>query len=208
MKIKILLAYAFVSIMTPAAFGDVFLKRGNNGTVSCEKYCANDDQNWGELGACYSAKGISGKYAGRDWQCNVPLPADKSEKEELGCWCLSPLPAPAGSIERHGNNGTISCNAFCPRTKEVCTGGRINAGGGAGLNISCDRTNGHPSNITCYCAPRAKGNSCQKPCSQCDQCADHECPACRRCDNCSSNALQIRNSEAAKVKTSERPPCK
>jgi hypothetical protein len=80
--------------------------------------------------------------AGRDnrWKLN---------KSSRVCWD----PAPSGSKEKPGNNGSVSCNEFCRNAYAnwgpygQCTGGRVEWGS----TISCDQRAGAGSNVTCYC---------------------------------------------------------
>jgi hypothetical protein len=66
----------------PGAFaGQISMKTGNNGTVSCATYCAGAA--WGPTGTCVGAKLIAGSSAGSYVDCQTMLGVGN----DLSCWC-------------------------------------------------------------------------------------------------------------------------
>lgn len=83
-----------------------FVKHGNNGTVTCSTYCRGPQ--WGAPGSCIGAiRGDSGQRV----FCDTRVGA--LDGPELSCECRNPSAV-------HGNNGTVSCNAFCARSGSSC----------------------------------------------------------------------------------------
>ncbi len=105
-------AIVFLSIVsTPLALasqGSTFVKTGNNGTASCDTFCASAV--WGnQVGTCASAFNTS---TDSSVECHVAPGFLKGA--QLTCVCNN------DAIVRYGNNGTASCQDFCQRTDERC----------------------------------------------------------------------------------------
>lgn len=86
-----------------------FVKHGNNGTVSCNTFCAGSQWGNDQVGTCASA--FNTKY-GQSTVCG-DVPGDLGGPE-LTCSCFQ------DATVRYGNNGTINCNQYCARTNESC----------------------------------------------------------------------------------------
>ncbi|HET9451879.1 MAG TPA: membrane dipeptidase, partial [Aggregicoccus sp.] len=82
--------------------------------------------------------------------------------------CTEPAP-PAGSFAKPGNDGTVSCDAYCANMGAapdapwgppgVCAKGVVNAGRNAGQCIRCDAVgvDTGDTDVTCHCTPPRKG---------------------------------------------------
>jgi hypothetical protein len=161
----LMLTMAFSS----AADAEVFPKGGNNGTVNCAAYCTNDgDNSWGPYGTCVRGHIDSGPRAGQDINCG-DLPGFGNVTI---CFCASPAPnpPPAGSFEKNGNNGTVSCEAFCHNAGGTwgrygnCVGGRVDRGPTAGRPLTCGEIPRYQNWATCYCVPpNPPAGSVEKP---------------------------------------------
>ncbi|MCI5224946.1 MAG: hypothetical protein D3924_20325 [Candidatus Electrothrix sp. AR4] len=123
-----------------------FKKQGNNGTVSCNTYCGATNEKgkpvWGKrIGYCVEAQYTSD---GTTVSCET-IPGLMTD-DMLTCFC-----APGVKI-RHGNNGAISCNAFCERTKETCVAAWDNVTNTNG-DATCDHLPGflNGQELTCTC---------------------------------------------------------
>ncbi len=66
-----------------------FAKTGNNGTVSCDAYCANRDFNWGPAGSCVKGVLDTGPNAGACIRC-VDVANDLGAVA-VTCYCQPPL---------------------------------------------------------------------------------------------------------------------
>ncbi|MBW2732214.1 MAG: hypothetical protein JRH20_07450 [Deltaproteobacteria bacterium] len=60
---------------------DLFFKPGNNGTVSCHRFCENMGSNWGKLGTC-----VEGELQGIPTGCDV-TPGLQPNGGQFGCTC-------------------------------------------------------------------------------------------------------------------------
>ena len=83
---------------TDQAVTTEFTKHGNNGTVSCDTFCAGSQ--WGPVGTCVGA-------SAPDFPCNQ---APGFLNAQLTCECVDPYGQP---FEKDGDNGTASCSTFC-----------------------------------------------------------------------------------------------
>ncbi len=78
--------------------------------------------------------------------------------------CTDPSP-PANAVAKPGNNGTVTCDAYCANTggnwgaPGTCVKGLVNAGKNAGECIRCGDLPSYTgdTDVTCYCAPPRKG---------------------------------------------------
>ena len=98
-----------------------FSKHGNNGTVSCDTYCAGAE--WlGGTGTCVSAFA----YA---------VPCDHATglltNTQLSCICTLPN---GDQFAKDGNNGTVSCDTYCAGAQWGAAGGCSLADG---TNVPC-----------------------------------------------------------------------
>jgi hypothetical protein len=132
--------------------GSAFVKSGNNGTVSCDTYCAGSE--WGKTGTCL------GSYI-NDLSCGVTLGLLPGDSEE-GCTCSS-----AGtSFSKGGDNGTVDCKTFCAGSEwgkvGTCTAGSLVGSSHAiigtssvGYAADCTLVPGLLSGteLSCVCAP-------------------------------------------------------
>ncbi len=123
--------------------GDEVSKRGNNGTVSCNTFTSNP--RWGgikNVGLCTAAKrSDTGEWVNCSHMGTVDL-------AELICY-YSP------SMNKNGNNGTVSCNTFCNQSRWGGFSGECIYGWDNIKKepISCESGNyTHPGNYTCACA--------------------------------------------------------
>lgn len=125
-----------------------FDKHGNNGTVSCDTYCAG--VTWpGGQGTCY--KSVRADTAAAI-SCSA-VPGLLPTTTELTCSCHPP---PPNLFDKHGNNGTVSCNTYCkgaqwPGGRGLCfTGMRADKG----WSVSCDAVPGllpNGAELSCTC---------------------------------------------------------
>ncbi|MBM4253980.1 MAG: trypsin-like serine protease [Deltaproteobacteria bacterium] len=110
-------------------------RHGNNGTVSCDTFCA-ERRFTDAPGSCVSAK-IS--TTGRGVHCSeVPGFVDGGE---LTCSCLG------DGFSKPGNNGTVSCRDFCWGEQWGAVGNCLAAY--KGDSISCDTASGSPQDCVC-----------------------------------------------------------
>lgn len=132
-----------------------FPKPHNDGTVSCNAFCTNTGGYWGPAGICLD--GIDNQSSG---PANITCDKVLGGGHNVTCECQAPWPAPTGTVEKPGDNGSVSCGAFCTNgganwgRAGTCVGGRIEQGPGAGGNIAnCDDGLGVLGNVVCYCQP-------------------------------------------------------
>ena len=110
-------------------------RHGNNGTVSCDTFCA-ERRFTDAPGSCVSAK-IS--TTGRGVLCSeVPGFVGGGE---LTCNCLG------DGFNKPGNNGTVSCRDFCWGDQWGAIGNCLAAY--KGESISCDAVTGSPQDCLC-----------------------------------------------------------
>ncbi|CAK8723177.1 hypothetical protein GMJAKD_12435 [Candidatus Electrothrix aarhusensis] len=136
-----------LNFTTAACPDGPFKKDGNNGTVSCNTYCgaakADEKPVWGDkIGYCVEAKNES---TGETVPCDT-APGLIKDGKQLTCLCN-----PDVKIQ-HGNNGTISCKAFCERTKETCVAAWNNVTN-SNSEATCDYIPGflNGPELTCTC---------------------------------------------------------
>lgn len=131
-------------------------KPGNNNSVSCNEYCANQRNNgsrtnWGPLGRCVGAR-LNDGY--ETIGCGGGPPGIR----DVTCFCDSGVPA--GTFQKHGNNNSVSCNEFCANRRRdgrvinwgpvgQCVGARINEEGG--YFIGCGGGPPGIHDVTCFC---------------------------------------------------------
>ncbi|WP_426755685.1 membrane dipeptidase [Myxococcus sp. Y35] len=72
----------------PAPPSDAFAKVGNDGSVSCDAFCANRDANWGARGTCVKGRVNSGLHAGQCVPCR-DVPAQQGDTN-VTCYCRAP----------------------------------------------------------------------------------------------------------------------
>jgi hypothetical protein len=121
------------------------VKHGNNGTVSCNEYCAGT---WdtGHKGMCVSAKDTN---TDKSIDCTVKRGLNS---KEVTCMC-EPEPDMSKYVMKRGNNGTVSCDTYCAGDW---------SGGPKGLcfdavdtsnnqSIGCSAPRGLGPDITCMC---------------------------------------------------------
>jgi hypothetical protein len=126
-----------------------FIKNGNNGTVSCNAFCGAVNGNkvvWGsEYGVCSSAKNDS---TGQLLSCDA-VPGLIPNGKQLTCGYNKT------AFVKHGNNGTVSCNAFCAGSNWRGGVGRCVAAVNTknGQVTSCDTATGflNGPELTCTC---------------------------------------------------------
>src|SRR3984957_16059254 len=115
-----------------------FIKDGNNGTVSCDTYCAGAQ--WpGGVGTCQRAV----DYAVSCDQATGFL----TNGSELTCQCATE----GGTFAKHGNNGTVSCDTFCAGAQWGDVGTCWEAGA---YNYPCSAAPGYFNNgqeLQCIC---------------------------------------------------------
>jgi hypothetical protein len=126
-----------------------FIKNGNNGTASCNSFCGAVKGNkvvWGsEYGVCSSARNES---TGQLLSCDA-VPGLIPDGKQLTCGYNKT------AFVKHGNNGTVSCNAFCAGSNWSGGVGRCVAAVNTknGNVISCDTIPGllKGPELTCTC---------------------------------------------------------
>lgn len=121
-----------------------FDKGGNNGTASCDTYCAGPQ--WGglsETGICLSAQRGDN---GQDIACDqVP---GLLHNAPLRCSCVK-------ATVKVGNNGWATCNQYCEGTQWGGWAGKCVSGFAEGIGpIACDRFVGYPNQVSCGCLKR------------------------------------------------------
>src|SRR4051812_3417434 len=104
---KSLLLACGIGLLGSSAYAETFIKRGNNGTASCDLYCRSSDFGGIErTGECVqSYRQDTGQAIG----CNV-TPGLLSNAQELTCTCTK-------ARVKYGNNGTATCNQYCMGTQ-------------------------------------------------------------------------------------------
>jgi hypothetical protein len=135
----------------PGVCGASFVKYGNDGTTSCDAYCAG--ASWGSPGACIDASAF-----------NVPcgqIVGTLVNGAEITCLCRN------GSVvyEKHGNNGSTSCNAYCAGDSGGPAGTCMHA---AIERVPCAQglgklTNGSDLQCTCSGLASCLGTACSTP---------------------------------------------
>ena len=136
-----------------------WVKDGNNGTVTCDQFCGNTLANWGKLGTCVGGWGATSGNA---------LSCSQQESPHTVCFCkdhvapVQPAP-PAGAWVKDGNNGTVTCDAFCSNNHNdgghnwgklgECVSGW---GANTGKTIACDASAEVPHTV-CFCKDGAGG---------------------------------------------------
>lgn len=126
-----------------------FVKNENNGTVSCNTFCASQNGHqpvWGnQVGYCRSA---TNEYTGESDSCRS-VPGLIPQGRQLTCVCNDDV------IIKHGNNGTASCDAFCQGYQWGNASGRCVAGWNTRRNkpVPCSATTGDLGGpeLTCTC---------------------------------------------------------
>ena len=144
---------------TPSPVPTTFWKSGNNGTVSCDQFCAGSL--WGTSGWC---------VGGLDNLTKTNIFCDNNvSATNISCLC-QPYSSPSSITESpsssayttnfwaHGNNGTVNCQKFCrlnASTESTCVGGYDNTNKspiGCTSNLSNAGISA-ATNISCYCSP-------------------------------------------------------
>jgi hypothetical protein len=162
--------------------GQPFQKDGNNGTVSCDTFCAGSQ--WGRTGSCSSA---SIPAAG----CDL-VPGFIDNGSELTCICQSSqasgctkntcasLPGACG-LQSDGCGGTIDCSSNCKSgetcdgtvcvpTDPTCTGTQVMYNGSCCTPQVCqwnscgDSDDGCGGTISCQCGCADPNNVCTSLC--------------------------------------------
>jgi hypothetical protein len=150
-----------------------FTKNGNNGTVSCNTYCAG--AGWpGGTGVAASARREDTKQ-----QVSVAeVPGLLPNAKQLTCSCYVPF-------VKHGNNGTVSCDTYCAGAGwPGGEGGCVNAvRQDTHESLACDAAPGllpQAAELTCTCDAHAfvkSGNNGSVSCNE--YCANrHPDPGC------------------------------
>jgi len=151
----------------PGPAPGAFEKKGNNGSVTCDQYCGNAVEDWGQYGQCQGGRVERGAGAGMNISCSQSLAGTTDDI----CYCKPQAPPalPAGAFEKTGNNGTASCNAFCENADEdwgrygSCVGGRGIAGPLQGADLGCSRTLPALGSVGCYCVPTSPPRAAVPP---------------------------------------------
>ncbi|MBW2732215.1 MAG: hypothetical protein JRH20_07455 [Deltaproteobacteria bacterium] len=80
-QLQIINGYRIFPTRVSESAANLFFKPGNNGTVSCHRYCENIHSNWGQVGTC-----VEGELQGIPIGCDV-TPGLQPVGEQLGCTC-------------------------------------------------------------------------------------------------------------------------
>ena len=137
-----------------------FWKSGNNGTVSCDQFCAGSL--WGTSGWC---------VGGLDNSTKTNIYCDNNvSATDISCQCqpysipssITQSPSSTTSTTNfwaNGNNGTVNCQQFCrvnASTESTCIGGYDNMNNspiGCTSNLSNQGVSA-TTNVSCYCSPK------------------------------------------------------
>ena len=146
---------------------------GNNGSVSCNTYCATGWNNEASLGSqCVAAKRADGLAASCD---------DSTYPVGLSCQCQ------AADYVTHGNNGTVSCDAYCEggTNNEIpkgstCVSATNGRWDGSAVGLNCTSVPG--TSINCGCrAPLPECTKTQYASKAPTVSSDRECTALTVC---------------------------
>ncbi len=148
----------------PLVCGTAFVKYGNNGTLSCDAYCAGALT--GPSGTCVGAQAV-----------NVPCAQRVgflSNGAEILCLCHD---ASANNYEKHGNNGTASCETYCAGTQGGPAG---SCGQGVITHVPCSQpigqlANGSDLQCTCQGATSCSATLCTSPANGFRSCKGGAC---------------------------------
>jgi hypothetical protein len=161
----------FCNLVPPSNY---YQKTGNDGSVTCDRYCAGDQ--WG--GTSGWCVGSINNSDGSRIACSTnpgKYPRDEYgylTKSNVTCLCekgIDPLDEKANATTSNtsfwmgGNNGTVTCSQFCAnqnkdwgdkQSQGVCVGGYDSVNKTyIGCNANLSNTNVTNSDIYCYCSP-------------------------------------------------------
>jgi len=90
-----------------------FEKVGNNGTVSCDRFCLNEGANWGPRGSCVDGDIVGGKFKGKKIGCAQTIGLGSNVR----CLCGPVAPPPAPHFETAQSTGCCADSAAASQYK-------------------------------------------------------------------------------------------